>query len=230
MDKIRLVIASDNSSARRGLTAIFNAENVFMVQGDYTLGEVVDKSISLQPDTILLDMPDGVAVDEREISRIKKECPCSLVMALVENEPRETVAEILKWGIDGCIPRGIMRSCLVNTVELACRAGILCLPGSFKKIVSGEKTKLPNYNGGGRINKYDNGNNENLTRREMEILQLMANNYSNREIATQLFISEPTVKTHVSSILRKLGQNNRAQAIVYSFKNGLVDNVHMEVK
>lgn len=228
MDKIRLVIASDDLAARRGLVAIFNAEGVFRVQGDFSLQEVVDKSIALQPDVILLDMPEGTTVNEQEISRLKKECPCSLVIALVENEWCESLAEILKWGVDGCIPRSIMRGCLVKTVELACRAGILCLPGSFKKMVQNDNQQKTKDSC--RLKHLEGGSGECLTRREMEILQLMAQNFSNREIATKLFISEPTVKTHVSSILRKLGQSNRAQAVVYSFKTGLVGSNHVEVK
>ena len=220
MDKIRLLLASEESSSRRGLTAIFASESIFEVLGAYSLKESTPKAISLQPDALLIDAGGDISQCHDEIGQIKSECPCSLVIALVDNEQSNSLVEILSLGIDGCVPRGIMRSCLVKTVELACRGGLFCLPVSFKKMVLNRAEKAtPNHQIGNLPN-----NAECLTRRENEILELMAKNHSNREIAGKLFISEPTVKTHVSSILRKLGQSNRAQAVVYSYKMGLVND------
>jgi len=220
VDKIRLLIAGDESSARKGLATIFSAEDVFEVLGEFTLDEASEKAVSCQPDVILLDMPGDILKYGHKISDVKTGCPCSLILAVVGDEHSDTVAEMLETGLDGCVPRGIMRGCLVKTVELACMAGLLCLPASFKKVVSHfkpvEKISV------GQLKNIIPGNGEVLTKRETEILQLMAKNFSNREIAGKLFISEPTVKTHVSSILRKLGQSNRAQAIVYSYKMGLI--------
>lgn len=221
MDEIRLLIASDESSVRRGLTAIFASEKAFQVLGGFTLDEAVIKSIAQQPDAILLEMPRDMPGYAEKIKRVKKECPCSLVLALIGNEQCDRLAEILALDVDGCVPKNIMRGCLVKTVELTCRTGIICLPGSFKKIVTSNTSNSIAINGDRR--NQATGNGEPLTRREMEILTLMARNHSNREIAGKLFISEPTVKTHVSSILRKLGQSNRAQAVVYSYKMGLVN-------
>lgn len=224
MDKIRLLIANEDSMSRRGLAAIFSSEKDFDVVGDFSLEEAVVKSVSLQPDVVLIDINDEKSGHWQNVVQLKNECPCSLVLALVGDENYERIAALLAaQSIDGCVPKGIIRGCLVKTIELACRAGLLCLPGYFKKMVSFTtpekimshvelKCGLP-------------GNGAYLTKREMEILHLMAKNYSNREIGRKLFISEPTVKTHVSSILRKLGQSNRAQAIVYSYKIGLVSEV-----
>lgn len=220
MDRIRLLIASNESSARRGLAAIFFTEEIFEVLGEFTLDESGGKAASCQPDVILLDVPNDIIKYRQKISDIKNSCPCSLVLAVVGDENNQNVAEMLETGLDGCVPRGIMRGCLVKTVELACRAGLLCLPASYKKIVSSSRAVKAN-----KIGQLPNGTlcNDVLTKREMEILQLIAKNFSNREIAGKLFISEPTVKTHVSSILRKLGQKNRAQAIVFSYRTGLIN-------
>ncbi|MTI80488.1 MAG: response regulator transcription factor [Firmicutes bacterium] len=98
---------------------------------------------------------------------------------------------------------------------MACRVGVICLPGAIKKTSffnnTIQLTTIPS-------------NVAALTRREKEVYHLMTKNYSNREIANKLYISEPTVKTHVSSILRKLGKKNRAQAIVYSYQIGLQED------
>lgn len=229
MDKIRLVIVSEDLYSRKGLTSIFNAEDVFEVLGGFSLGEALENAISSQPDVVLVDIPDDMMTDYGDkIVEIKGGCPCSLILAVVGEEYRKTLEEVLRNGLDGCVPRGIMRGCLVRAVELACRSGLLCLPRSFKKADNASrhtplssnvfcKTAIP-------------GQVETLTRREMEILKLMSENLSNREIGEKLFISEPTVKTHVSNILRKLGQSNRAQAIVYSYKMGLITENQAAVK
>lgn len=220
MDKIRLLIAGDEPSARQGLTTIFASESVFEVLGSFPLNEAVEKATLLQPDMVVLDILEGISNCGQKVSEIKSGCPCSLILALVGDEHTDGLIEVLDQGLDGCVPRGIMRGCLVKTVELACQAGIFCLPSSVKKKVS---FAMPiSTIAVGPLKNRMPGNDEPLTKREMEILQLMAKNYNNREIGKKLFISEPTVKTHVSNILRKLGQNNRAQAIVYSFKMGLV--------
>lgn len=221
MNKIRVLIASEDSSTRRGLVAIFASDNVFEVLGGFPLNEAREKAIACQPDAVLVDVAGDVSKFMGQIRQLKSECPCSLIIALVENEQVERLGEMLSQGVDSCVPRGMMRGCLLKSVELACRAGIFFLPASIKKMVAFTGEEKPG-NCPVTTGRLLPGNGDALTRREMEILHLMAKNYSNREIASKLFISEPTVKTHVSSILRKLGQNNRAQAIIYSFKNGLV--------
>ncbi|MDO7788429.1 response regulator transcription factor [Desulforamulus aquiferis] len=222
MDKIRLLIVSEDYPLSRGLTAIFSAETMFDVIGYLKFDEAISKCIELQPDAILVDVCDKEVTYELSIAQVKKGCPCSMIFVLVDSEQTD-ISQTLINTIDGIIPRGIMRGCLVKTLELACQAGIFCLPGSYKRSVpfGNVFNKVPEN----VIGKSDHSvvlDNENLTKREMEVLQLLANNFSNREIATKLYISEPTVKTHVSSILRKLGQSSRAQAIIYSYKTGLV--------
>lgn len=220
MDKIRLLIVSDDSSSRRGLRAIFDTESVFNVLGESSLAQIIDQSVVFQPDIVLIDITKDIPSHVQVVSQLKKECPYTRVLVLAANEHSYAIPELLTNGIDGCLPRSIMRGLLVKTVELVCQTGLLCLPGFIKK-----KNIFNINNNVISMDKLKNNvscNGESLTRREMEILLLMAENHTNREIAGKLFISEPTVKTHVSSILRKLGQSNRSQAIVYSYRMGLV--------
>lgn len=220
MDRIRLLIASEDSSSRRGLKAIFESESVFKVLGVSSLGDIINQSVEFQPDIVLIDIAKDITGHVQVISQLKKECPYTLVLVLVVNEHSSKISELLAQGIDGCLPRSIMRGCLVKTVELACQTGLYCLPSHFKKKLSFSiKDNVITLD---ELKNNVSCNGESLTKREMEILQLMAENCSNREIASKLYISEPTVKTHVSSILKKLGQSNRAKAIVYSYRMGLV--------
>ncbi|HBX24071.1 MAG TPA: hypothetical protein DEF34_10650 [Desulfotomaculum sp.] len=157
-----------------------------------------------------------------QVKQIKSQCPCSLILSLIPDGHKNGISDILEQGVDGCVPRSIMRVCLVKAVELTCRAGVFCLPGNCRDLVSNAGAIQP---GSLDLCKLQlSGGTDSLTRREKEILQLMAKNLSNRDIAGKLFISEPTVKTHVSSILRKLGQKNRSQAIVYAYKTGMLND------
>ena len=227
MDKIRLLIASEDYSLSRGLSAIFAAESLFEVIGSFPYDEAIHSCMELQPDAVLLDMSRDLVRHEAQVEQIRKECPCSMIFVLVDQEQVDHLGVLIQ-GIDGIIPKGIMRGCLVKTLELACQAGVFCLPASLKKKVScctlEKNVSLPG------LKSLELGNNETLTRREAEILQLMAQNFSNRQIANNLYISEPTVKTHVSNILRKLGINNRAEAIIFSYQMGLVEQPNVAAK
>lgn len=220
MNKIRLLIASEDYSLSRGLSAIFAAESIFEVIGSFTYDEAKHSCIELQPDAVLLDMSAGLAIQEALVQQIRKECPCSMIFAIVEQDQLDDIGAIIQ-GIDGIITKGIMRGCMVKTVELACRAGVFCIPAALKKKVaccSNEKTANEN-----RLSSLELNHGDTLTKREEEILKLLAQNLSNRQIAKKLYISEPTVKSHVSSILRKMGMTNRTDAIIFSYKWGLLE-------
>ena len=220
MNKIRLLIASEDKAVRRSLVVIFESETLFEVTGNTSIEKILDNSILLQPDVILINLPEGKHYYDLAVNEIKKECPYTLILVLGDNVYSDPLTKLLAQGIDGCLPRNIMRDALVRIVEITCQANMFCLPGYLKKKVSFiESSDLIS------IDQLNNIKNKKaLTKRELEILQLMADNHSNRDIANRLLISEPTVKTHVSSILRKLGQQNRSQAIVHSYRIGLVKN------
>lgn len=218
MDKIRLLLGSDDALLRRGLTTIFTSEGSFDVVGSFSLNEAIDRSIADQPDVVVLDISEDIARNEQNFKRIKGECPCSLIVAIIDDDQHEYLGDLVSQGVDGCITKGMMRGCLVKTLELICRAGIICLPGSAKNKVTFNRLDTQNRS----VVRLESNFPETLTRREVEVLRLMAKNYSNLEIGRELYISEPTVKTHVSNILRKLGQNSRAQAAIYAYKNGLI--------
>ncbi|ACV64011.1 transcriptional regulator, LuxR family [Desulfofarcimen acetoxidans DSM 771] len=222
MGNIRIAIMSENPYSRNCLSAIFSSESAFNVLGSFPLAEINDKASFFQPDVILFDVFDDEKKYIEEIKQLKNNCAFTLVFALLEKKHCESIYEEMLKYVDSCIQKGITRGCLVKAVELACIAGLFYIPASLKKMISFIETDEELTNNYVMKGNLANGNT--LTRREMEILQLIAISLSNREIAKRLFISEPTVKTHVSNILRKLGQQNRSQAIVYSYKNGLITN------
>ena len=220
MNKLRLLIAGEEVSALQGLATIFVSEGNFEVLETLSLSLTVKKALLLQPDAILVDTPKEIANFGGIIRDIKVSCPCCRVLLLISQEHTENIIPLLEQGLDGCIPQGIRRSDLIKAVELACQAGVVCLPNFIKNSIYSLKSPAAFLGEMTKSNLIQSSNS--LTKRETEILQLMAKNLSNREICEHLFICEPTVKTHVSHILRKLGQTNRAQAIIYSYKTGLI--------
>ncbi|MTI80489.1 MAG: response regulator transcription factor [Firmicutes bacterium] len=211
------MIITAEPSTRLGITSIFSSEEAFAVVGSIPPKGAEDSCVNKQPDAVLIDITDNPTKYGSVISQIKKQCPYSIIIALVENEHYGLLSEVIGQGANSCLHKGIIRSCLVKAVELACRADIIFLPGTYKRVISEVRpdNKLE------QLRK--SVTTETLTKREMEILHLMSNNLTNREIASKLYISEPTVKSHVSSILSKLGQKNRAQAVVHSYKIGLIN-------
>lgn len=224
MNQLRLLISGNDTLALQGLARIFIAEKKFEVLDAVPVAEIGEKAAELQPDAILFDLSGDLNSFEfviNEINEINRSCPCCRVLVLTDQEHSEEILPLMNQGVDGCIPQGISRKCLINAVVLACDAQMVCLPQFLKKTVFSSSLSATASRTTQR-NSFKTKNGQSLTNRELEILQLMGKNLSNREIGKELFISEPTVKTHVSHILRKLGQTSRAQAIIYSYEKGLL--------
>lgn len=224
MNRLKLLISGEEPAVLQGLARIFNSKNHFEVLDTVPMSQAGKKASVLQPDVILFDAPPDMETFRYMLRSIKSNCPCCRVLVLIRPEHSKDIACLLEQGLDGCIPQDIRSAGLVKAVDLACQAGVVCLPNfarksicSFRATHGNSGTKKQPLTG-----PHSQPKNSCLTNREMEILRLMAKNLSNREICEQLFISEPAVKTHVSHILRKLGQNNRAQAIIYSYQIGLL--------
>ncbi|NLK52751.1 MAG: response regulator transcription factor [Syntrophomonadaceae bacterium] len=223
MQKIRLLVMCELQGVRRGLAAIFASEICFEV---VHVAECNVDSIAyaqkIQPDAILCEFKSGEE-SILFIKQIKEACPYTKVFVFMNNENSEEARKAISAGVDGCLARSMLPCHLVKAVELGCRTGVICFPGSLKQLVDSQdeptvsvKDKLgPPYSEG--VN--ESNSTSLLTPREKEIYKLVTQNYSNKEIGSKLFISQPTVKSHVSSILRKLGLSNRTQLILYEIQN-----------
>lgn len=224
MGPIQVLIVSEDEVFRRGIASVFASQKSFQVINSLNHSEAIKLCISSQADLILLDLT-VVCPDSTEIvGHLRKLCPCSKIIAIINSDFPEKFADIITKGIDSCLPEGIMRNNLIKAIELVCTSNLFLFPSLVKKFIY--HSNHPKLNNVFSIHNYKDDsfacNFEELTNREKEILQLMAQNYTNKEIGKVLYISEPTVKTHVSSILHKLGQSNRSQAIVFAYKNGLL--------
>jgi DNA-binding NarL/FixJ family response regulator len=206
---IHLLLVDDQSLIRRGLKALLKPEPELTVLGEAGNGlEALDwlRSATQLPDVILMDvrMPemDGVAAT----GAIVTEFPTVKILILTTFDDTEYVAQALQNGASGYLLKDTPAEELVQAIQLVQKGYTQLAPGLAQKLILGatvavEPTIDPAW--------------AELTPREQEILKLIAQGASNREIAQQLYISEKTVKNHITSLLSRLGLRDRTQAAVW---------------
>ena len=213
---IRVVIADDQTLVRAGFRMILDARDDIEVVGDAENGdEAVAVVEALAPDVVLMDvrMPgvDGIDATRRIVTGGS---PARIVI-LTTYDLDEYVFAALRAGASGFMLKDVRPADLVEGVRVVARGDALLAASVTRRLLDRFVQVLPDP----AHAPPDLGE---LTEREVEVLHLVASALSNAEIAEQLYLSEATVKTHVSSVLRKLGLRDRVQAVVYAYDVGLV--------
>jgi DNA-binding NarL/FixJ family response regulator len=212
---IKVLIADDQSLVRAGFRMILKAEPGIDVVGEAGDGrEAVARIPALHPDVVLMDirMPgiDGIEATER----ITAMADAPRVLVLTTFDLDEYVYAALRAGASGFLLKDTPEERLVTAIQIVADGGSLFAPSVTRRLIeefartSGERPPPAAL--------------EELTSREVEVLELVARGRSNAEIAATLVVSEHTVKTHVASVLRKLDLRNRVQAVVFAYEHGVV--------
>lgn len=213
---IRILIAEDHAIVREGVRLILAAQPDIEVVGEATNGrQAIAMACELRPDVVCMDisMPD---IDGLEATRrIKECCPEVAVLALTVHETDEYFFQMLKAGASGYVLKGAASEDLVAALRAAARGEVFLYPTVAKKLVDDYLSRT----GDRETADYHHR----LTPREREVLTLIGEGLTNREIAERLVISLSTVQTHYSHIIEKLGLNNRAELIKYAIRHGLID-------
>ena len=209
MPPLRVVLADDQVLFREGLRSLLVAQEGIEVIGEAENGEQVLHMVAEQhPDVILMDvrMPimDGVAATRR----IKADYPELQVILLTTFDDDEYVFEGLRAGAIGYLLKDAPVKQLIEALHMAARGETFLQPSIAAKVVAELKRQTHSSTSSASTLV------EPLTAREIEILRHVAHGHSNREIADELFISEGTVKNHVTNILGKLGVRDRTQAVL----------------
>jgi DNA-binding NarL/FixJ family response regulator len=214
---IKLIVADDHALARGGLRAMLGAEDDLEVVGEAADGaEAIDLALKLRPDVVVMDirMPrlDGIEATRR----LRAHAGAPNVLVLTTFDLDEYVYEALRAGAGGFMLKDAAPSQLAEAVRTVAAGESLLAPAVTRRLVERYVRRPP-------ADKVREQEFADLTERELEVLTLIARGLSNAEIGTELFLSEATVKTHVTRILSKLGLRDRVQAVVRAYESGLVE-------
>jgi DNA-binding NarL/FixJ family response regulator len=214
---IRVLIADDHELMRNGLRAILDAQQDIEVIGEAEHGaQAVENAIRLHPDVVIMDirMPrlDGIEATKRLAVQGEKR-PKVLVLTTFDLD--EYVYEALRAGAAGFLLKDTPPRQLAEAVRTIAAGESLLAPAVTKRLI--ERYVSRPRSDTARRERFAE-----LTERELEVLQLITRGLSNSEVGARLFLSEATVKTHVTRILSKLGVRDRVQAVVLAYESGLV--------
>jgi len=219
---IRVLLADDQALVRSGFRMILEARDDLEVAGEAEDGAAaVALARSLRPDVILMDvrMPklDGVEATRRIVASGSP----ARVLILTTYDLDEYVHAAIRAGASGFLLKDVEPAHLVDAVGVVARGAELLAPMVTRRLLERFADALPGDSPAAPAGLAL------LTRREREILELVAAGLSNAEIAERLVLGETTVKSHVSSVLRKLGLRDRVQAVVLAYQAGLVQRSHV---
>jgi DNA-binding NarL/FixJ family response regulator len=214
---IRVLIADDQALVRAGLRKILEADPAIEVVAEAVDGrEAAEKGRLLAPDLVLMDirMPN---VDGLEATRrvLDGESGQTRVLILTTFGLNEYVYEALRAGASGFLLKDAPPEDLLAAVHVIARGDALLDPSITRTVIQEFTRRRVRGDLAAKLDE--------LTAREREVLELLARGLSNAEIAQTFVVSEGTVKTHVASVLHKLGLRDRVQAAIYAYESGLVE-------
>lgn len=213
---IRILLVDDHAVVRQGLRFFLGTQPDLEIVGEARDGrEALEQVEALRPDVVLMDLVlpevDGIEATRR----IRQQYPGVKIIVLTSFSDRDRIVPAMQAGADGYLLKDVSPDELARAIHDVVRGQVQLHPEVTRQLVA-SVTAPPGPD--------DRPGVEALTPRELEVLRLIARGKSNKEIAAELFITEKTVKTHVSNLLGKLGLHDRTQAAVYAVKRGLADD------
>lgn len=220
----KIIIVDDHQLFREGVKRILDFENTFEVVAEGDDGtDIVNLYHNNQPDVVLMDinMPGKNGVEAT--ADLLAAYPDAKVMMLSIHDDESYVTHALKSGALGYMLKEMDADGIVDAIKVVANGGSYLHPKVTKNLVA-EFRRLSEHENKGNFHQTEIRRPFHLlTKRECEVLQLLTDGQSNRVIGETLYISEKTVKNHVSSILQKMSVNDRTQAVVTAIKNGWVE-------
>lgn len=211
---IRILISDDHAVLRHGLRLILQSAPDITVIGETGTGaDAVTQAIALTPDVVLmdLDLPDMSGIEATQ--RIRAACPETRVLILTVSDRKSDFLGALKAGARGYLLKSMESREVLDAIRRVAEGEAVLPPKLAARLLDDLAEPAPSAPIA-----------EELTERELEVLNQLAQGLGNKEIATALNISENTVKTHVRSILAKLGVRSRTEAATHALRGGMVSN------
>lgn len=218
---IKILIADDHALLRKGIRNVLNFEDDLEVIGEAADGqEALAHTLVMQPDILLLDinMPGLSGLEVARQLQAAKSKTKIIILTIHDND--NYVLETLKNGVLGYLVKDVEPDMLVKAIHVVNEGNCYVYPSLADRIfgTTGESEDLNER----AREMWSEGRNERLTAREMDVLSCIAKGFSNQDIAQALFVSEKTVKNHLTNIFRKLNVNDRTQALIYVLKHKML--------
>jgi DNA-binding NarL/FixJ family response regulator len=208
---MRILIVDDHPITRSGLRSALQTSDEVEIVGEASTGEeAVERVQELKPDVVFMDvrMPGMGGIEATKI--IRGDNPDTRVILFTVDESRQVISEAIQAGVSGYLLKDVSAQELVNAARLALEGKAVIHPSLTRAFIE-------------EVQRVDRRPEAPLSRRETEILQMVAYGSTTKEVAHDLGISPHTVKTHLERIFEKLGANDRAQAVAIAIRRGIVE-------
>jgi len=214
MKRIRVLIADDHHMVRQGIKQILELENDIEVVSQASNGEeAVKLAREYKPDVILMDINMPGMNGLQAIEELKKDKDMYRVVVLTIHQDREYLFKTIQLGAEGYVLKDAESAVLIDAIRTVANGNAYVQPNMTNELVR-EFSRMSTHAKGKEEENI-------LTSREIEVIELIAEGLINKEIAKKLYISEKTVKNHVSNIFKKLNVSDRTQAAIYAFKHNI---------
>ncbi|MHB1160594.1 MAG: response regulator [Chloroflexota bacterium] len=214
--KIRLLLADDHAVLRAGLRTLLNAEADMVVVGEASDGrQAVDQVAAMRPDVVLMDITMPAMNGLEATRQIRKLYPDVKVLVLTMHDSEEYLFQTLQAGGSGYVPKKAADTDLISAIRVVHNGETFLYPTAAKRLIQDYVEQLGSGQGAESLDR--------LTERERQVLKLMAEGYTNQEIASRLVISVKTVETHRANIMEKLGFRTRAELVRYAISRGMLE-------
>ena len=206
---VRILVADDHQIVLQGLKTILDREG-FDIVGEASDGrEAVARAVELQPDLVVLDIGMPLMTGIEAAAEIRRSVPSAKLILLTVHTENQYILEALRSGIRGYVLKSRAAGELIEAIQEILKGKIYLSPGISQTVVEAYLQQSP-------------GERESLTRRELQVLQLVAEGKTTKEIAATLGVSVKTADSHRSNIMHKLGMHSVADLVRYAIRRGLV--------
>ena len=218
---IKVLIADDHAILRQGIKRVLNFEEDIEVVGEAEDGqEALARTLVVQPDILLLDL-NMPGLTGLEVANQLQAAKCKTkIIVLTIHDSDNYVLELLKNGVLGYLLKDVEPTMLIKAIHVVNEGNAFVYPRLAERLFGGLQA---GYDVNEKAREmWKESRSERLTSREMDVLACIAKGFSNQDIAEALFVSEKTVKNHLTNIFRKLNVNDRTQALIYVLKHKIV--------